>query len=152
MTDTQSKTVIEVNGVKMEVDLRHATRIDQLVVGDRVKVLKKEYTDYRVYAGVVVGFEAFQKLPTIIVAYVKADFTDATVEFIYFNSESKDVEIIKAIDDDTLDLSKPEVMKAFDRELAKLDVKARELKEKRAYVEKHFNAYWKDIEQEQATV
>ena len=32
---------IEINGIKLEVDLRTAKRIDQFKVGDNVKVLKK---------------------------------------------------------------------------------------------------------------
>ena len=33
-----TKTQIEINGVKLEVDLRNATRIDEFKVGDNVKV------------------------------------------------------------------------------------------------------------------
>lgn len=38
-------TIIEINGVKLEIDLRHAKRIDNLRVGDTVKVLRKRYDD-----------------------------------------------------------------------------------------------------------
>lgn len=51
------KTIIEVNGVKLEVDLRTARRIDEIRIGDRVKVLIKGYSDYKVHAGTVIGFE-----------------------------------------------------------------------------------------------
>ena len=70
----ENKTVIEVNGVKLEVDLRQAVRIDTLGVGDRVKVMVKIYSDYKVYAGVVVGFEPFKELPTIIIAYLDTQY------------------------------------------------------------------------------
>ena len=122
MIEEKHTTVIEINGVKMEVDLRHAKRIDEIRVGDRVKVLLKMYDGYKVYPGVVVGFEAFEKLPTIIVAYIKADFVSASVEFLYFNSETKDKEIIKAIDDDQLELSHKDTMAHFDRERTKIEI------------------------------
>ena len=36
---------IEINGVKLEIDLRTAKRVDTFKIGDNVKVLKKEYGD-----------------------------------------------------------------------------------------------------------
>jgi hypothetical protein len=38
------KTIIEVSGVKLEVDLRQARRIEEIRIGDRVKVLTKDYS------------------------------------------------------------------------------------------------------------
>lgn len=67
----QNKRVIEINGVKLEVDMRYAKRVDELRVGSKVKVLNKEYSSYKVYPGVIVGFEEFDNLPTIVVAYLE---------------------------------------------------------------------------------
>ena len=39
----EGKTMVEIDGVKMEVDLRTARRIDTFAVGDNVKVLCKDY-------------------------------------------------------------------------------------------------------------
>ena len=62
-------TVIEINGVKLEVDLRSARRIDTLRVGDRVKLLEKtSYGGPIVHHGVVAGFDPFPSQPTIIVS------------------------------------------------------------------------------------
>src|SRR5690606_28503543 len=73
--EIMEKTIIEVNGVKLEVDLRTAKRVDELRVGDRVKVLTKDYRgEYEVHAGTIVGFEPFENLPTVIVAYLKRDY------------------------------------------------------------------------------
>ncbi|MHC4294732.1 MAG: hypothetical protein ACYSTL_04025, partial [Planctomycetota bacterium] len=50
--------VVEINGVKLEVDLRHAKVIDQFRVGDRVKVLKKKYEKvYESHPGAIIGFD-----------------------------------------------------------------------------------------------
>lgn len=115
----EGKTIIEVNGVKLEVDLRSAKRIDELRVGDRVKVLNKLYEGYEVLPGTVIGFEPFEKLPTIIVAYLKIDYAGTSIKYLYFNAQSKDVEIIKAIDDDQLDINKADVLSRFDQEIKK---------------------------------
>ena len=70
--------IVEVNGIKLEVDLRTAKRIDQLTdqltIGSRVKCLVKQYSDFKTVPGVVVGFEPFEKLPTIVVAYLDTDY------------------------------------------------------------------------------
>lgn len=65
MTTDNQKTIVEINGIKLEVDLRTAKRVEEYKVGDMVKVLKKEYGDsYKSYAGMIVGFDAFVALPT----------------------------------------------------------------------------------------
>ena len=92
--------VVEVNGVKLEVDLRSAKRIDTLQVGSRVKVLTKGYDGYKVRPGIVAGFEPFDKLPTIIVAVLDITYLEAKLDFVLFNSESKDIEVVAALDHD----------------------------------------------------
>src|SRR5690349_2704390 len=113
----KDKTIIEVNGVKLEVDLRTAKRIDTLHVGDRVKVLVKQYNDFAVHAGTVIGFEPFENLPTVIVAYLKSDYSGPEIKFLYFNAKSKETEIIKAIDDDHLEINRQDVLQKMDREI-----------------------------------
>lgn len=142
----EHKTIIEVNGVKLEVDLRHAKRVDELRVGDRVKVLKKGYSDYAVYAGTVIGFEPFKQLPTIIVAYVRTGYADFGVEFVHFNAQSKDVEIVKAVDDDSIDIEKAHVIAQLDSAIMKKMEEAEELRRKKAYFLDHFHAYWEPVE------
>ena len=140
------KTVIEVNGVKLEVDLRHARRIDELRIGDRVKVLTKGYQDYSVHAGVVIGFEPFKALPTIVIAYVAKDWSKAEVKFVHFNTQSKDVEIVKAVDDDAADLDKGMVLAQLDKEI---EVKRQEIaaiENRREYFLRNFRSYWEPIE------
>jgi hypothetical protein len=58
-------TIIEIGGVKLEVDLRSAKRIDELKIGSRVKCLQKpSYGEMKTLPGVIVGFEPFPSLPT----------------------------------------------------------------------------------------
>ena len=139
------KTVIEIKGVKMEVDMRHAVRIDQLQVGDRVKVLVKEYSDHKVYPGVVIGFEPFKELPTIIIAYMKFSWSGVDLAFLYFNSDTKETEVVKAIDADQLDFDKKDILDKLQREINKKEAEIREIEEKRDYFLRQFRAYWEPV-------
>lgn len=139
------KTIIEVNGVKLEVDLRTAKRVDTLRVGDRVKVLNKEYSDYRVYAGTVIGFEPFENLPTVIIAYLKNDYSGPDVKFLYFNAQSKDTEVVKSIDDDQLDIDRATVVQHMEREIDKKLAEVEDMRAKKAYFLQKFKAYWPEL-------
>lgn len=141
MTDM---TIVEVNGVKLEVDLRTAKRVETLRVGDQVKVLKKSYSSSSVYSGVVVGFEPFKELPSIVVAYIEKGFSDVKIHTITLNKESKDVEILKSVDDILVDHQ--EAVQLFDQQIARHEANIRELKEKREYFLRNFASYWAPIE------
>lgn len=143
MTD---KTIIEINGVKLEVDMRYARRVDEIRIGDRVKVLTKEAysNEHKVHPGIVVGFEPFQALPSIVVAYVENSWTSADVKFMYFNKATKDREIVIAADAD-LDVDRERIIKAFDRQIAAKQREIEEIEAKRAYFESNFRAYWQSF-------
>jgi len=134
--------VIEINGVKLEVDLRTAKRVDEIRVGDRVKVLKKQYSDYKVYHGVVIGFEPFDKLPTIIVACAIVEYSSAKMEFIYYNSQTKDVEIVVANNDDEAALDQNDFISKIDLEIEKKGNEIKELRDKANYFKAKFKTYW----------
>ena len=136
-------TVVEVNGIKLEVDLRYAKRIDTLRVGSKVKVLvKSDYAEPDVHTGVVVGFEPFESLPTVIICYLKVSYSAASLEFAYVNSKSgKKYDIIVAVDDD-LPVKKADVLAQMDVEVEKKRQEIAEIERKRAYFLQHFNAYF----------
>jgi len=138
----ETKTTIEINGVKFEVDLRTAKRIDTLQVGDRVKVLIKQYSDYKVCPGTVVGFEPFNKLPTVIVAYLEVGYSSADLKFLFFNAETKETEIVKSIDDDQIDLNRVRINDFFTRQLSKNEQEREEIISKQKYFNENFRAYW----------
>lgn len=145
MNSEHIKTV-EINGVKMEVDMRHAKRVDHLVVGSKVKVLSKKdsYGGTVVFPGVVVGFEPFQNLPTIIVCYLKVSYGDMELKFAYINSETGDKWDIVASVDDELPVEKADVLSKVDREIEKKRAEIEDLELKRGYFLSHFNRYFED--------
>lgn len=148
MTENAETTIIEINGIKLEVDLRTARRIETLRVGDRVKLLHTpDYGSPIVYPGVVVGFEPFDSMPTIIIAYIASKgwgADPAKIEFLYYNSKSKGFEVIVSTDDVKLD--RTNALESFDRKEQKLLSDLEEVRQMRAYFERNFAAYWQPVE------
>ena len=91
--ENENKRIIEVNGVKMEIDLRTAKVVENYKVGDYVKILVKDYSGYKSYIGNIIGFDNFEKNPTIVIAYLKNEYSTASIEFAYYNSQSEEIEI-----------------------------------------------------------
>lgn len=133
------KTIVEINGIKLEVDLRHAKRIEEFKVGDNVKILIKGYgDDYKSHGGVIVGFDQFENLPTIVICYCEVSYSSAEIKFAYINSKTKDIEIChmgeyeKLID---LDMAKS----FMEREVAKKEQEVLDIKRKQQYFLAHYN-------------
>ena len=138
------KTIVEINGVKMEVDLRHARIVhENIKVGSKVKLLvKNDYSGPVVYAGVVVGFEPFESLPTIIVAYVKDGYNDSGLHFAHINAKSADkYDMVPSLDDE-LPIKKDDVLAQFDRKIDKARAELEAAEAQRDYFLRHFNRYF----------
>lgn len=146
MAEDENFRTVEINGVKLEVDLRTARKVESYKVGDQVKVLVKEYSKYTPYPGVIVGFDDFEKLPTITVAYLKVDYSGAKVEFVYLNSENdEDKAEIAPYHDDIL-VDKQRVLDLIDRDIEKKFQEMGDLQAKRAYFERNFGRYFSQFE------
>lgn len=139
--EDKNKKVIEINGIKLEIDLRHAKRIDTFRIGDKIKLLKKDYSEHKIYPGIIVGFENFKVLPTIIVAYIETKYSSFSLKFAYINAESKDIDIV-VTDDNYLPIEKTGVIEIFDREIVKKEAELEEVKQKKSYFLEHFQRYF----------
>lgn len=115
-----NKRIIEINGVKLEVDMRSARRIDEFRVGDNVKVLDNRGGKNLVRSGVITDFANFKELPTLIIAmYCPPDYwSKPSIEFLYFNSQTEYVEIVGVSAEETI-VSRETVVQKFDDEIAK---------------------------------
>ncbi len=150
MENSNDKRIIEINGVKIEVDLRTAKRVDVWRVGDRVKVLTKPYQSWVVSHGVIVAFDEFKSLPSITVCYMKSDY-NAELCFAVLNADSKDIEIAP-VNDDVL-ISRDEVVRKIDNNIEQKRNEIRDLEAKRAFFLDRFGAWFKTGPQpEQAEV
>lgn len=139
----EEKRIIEVNGIKMEIDLRHAKVIDNYKVGDYVKILVKHYGDYRSYIGNIIGFDNFKDTPTIVIAYLKTEYSSASIEFAYYNSKSEGVEIT-TLNKWDIPLTKSTVLEQFNKEMLKKKQEIQELENKAKIFEELFGKYFED--------
>jgi len=133
--------VIEVNGIKMEVDLSTAKVITNYKVGDAVKLLKKEYSTYESFLGIIVGFDNFKDSPTIIIAYIKASYGEAEIKFEYYNKNSENTEIT-TVNKWDLPYTKSEILEILDREIIKQETKVRDLKARKKMFLNYFGKYF----------
>ena len=143
----ENKRIIEIDGVKVEIDLRTAKRVESFKVGDNIKILDKEYDSYKVKPGIIVDFAEFQELPTIVIAVFDEGSWSSSpnISFIYYNKNtSKKVEIVSCSEDE-IKVSKEGVIERFEREIQKKKNEYEDLKNKLEYFKTHFLKVYKEI-------
>lgn len=142
-----TKRIIEVNGIKLEVDLRHAKRIDEFKVGSAVKVLVKEYSSYKSHFGMIVGFDEFKALPTIIVAYIDPGaWSSDPLKLVYINEKTENVEIC-AQDQNDVCVEKGDILDQFDRQMLKKKEEIRDIEVKKKYFIDMFGRFFEKNEE-----
>lgn len=140
--ENENLRVVEINGVKVEIDLRTAKRVDNFRVGDPVKILVKSYSSYSSHLGMIVGFDEFKSLPTLIVAYIDADkWSDTPLKFHYINAKTEDVEICPHTAND-IGVQRSDIINQFEKMILKKEEEIREIKMKRDYFNTMFGKYF----------
>jgi len=139
MSDTNN--IIEINGIKFEVDARTATlrQLSTIAIGAKVKVLK----DDKVHYGCVIGFEPFQENPVVIVCYLDTSYYSSTPElkFLYYSSKSKEQLIVSSEADDA-GIERDDVVGKLNRDIAKKQAEIQDLEDKKRYFLSKFKTYW----------
>ena len=138
MPDAPNTRIVDVAGVKMEVDMRHAIKVEHYKVGTLVRILKKSSSygeDYKVYGGVIVGFDQFEKMPSILIAYLSSSYSTAEIEFLSFNSKTKDVEMCPA-DENFIPFQKGTIIEILDNKILEAEQQLLDAKAKKEYFEK----------------
>ena len=137
----ENKRIVEIDGVKIEVDLRSAKRIDTFRVGDNVKVLCKQYDGkFEIKSGIITDFVNFKEKPTIAVAL----FNDGgwssppSISFINIYSDMDDKYEICYASEEEIMLSKDGVVEKFEREIQKKKNEYTDLQNQLDYFKKHF--------------
>lgn len=143
----ENKRIIEINGLKIEVDLSTAKRIDEFRVGDNVKVLKKNCSTYEVLNGVIVQFVNFKDLPTIQIAVFKQDYFGSKIEFINYNTQTEGIEFTLCADHE-LRLEKSSVVDRFNQEIVKKQSEVDDLVSKRDWFLQYFSKYFEPTTKE----
>jgi hypothetical protein len=139
----ENKRIIEINGVKIEIDLEGVNVNNNFKVGDYVKILIKEHFGFKSYIGNIIGFDNYQKTPTIVIAYLRNEFGYATttIEFIYLNSNSENIEIT-ALHDWDIPLKKMTILEQFQKEILIKEQEVLEMKNKADIFEILFGKYF----------
>lgn len=134
---------VEINGIKVEVDLRTCKRIDTFKIGDNVKVLKSAYGNrYEVYSGVVVDFVNFKERPAIVVAYFDQNVCNGVnIRFETITKDSTDIEIAPCLPHE-LKLNKDRVIDKFNIAIAEKEREADELRQKKEYFINNFSKFF----------
>lgn len=146
---SEENKIIEINGVKFEVDSRTATlrQIEHIRIGARVKVLTKDYSDsVKVNHGVVVGFEPFKDNPTVIVAYIENTYSSNApeIKFLYFNAKSKE-QIIISDENDKESMVASNIVGQIDKSIVAKQREIQDLEDRKTYFLKNFQSYWNPL-------
>ena len=140
MEDT--KRIIEINGVKIEVDLREAKQINSYKIGDSIKVLIKKYgDDYQSCPGVIVGFDDFKDLPTIIISYLLVEYNGSQVKFAYLTEKTKDIQICPLYRTEDVMIDKTRTIEILDKEIATKALELEDAKSKKKYFLENFKKF-----------
>lgn len=141
----ETKKIIEIGGVKLEVDLRDAKVISNYRVGDNVKVLVSKYGDnLEAHPGVIVDFINFEKLPSIVVCYFDSSWNEETIKFTTVNKDSK-TEIAPASKHE-IALDKSFVLQKLNDKIYKAKAEIKEIETKKKFFLQHFKKYFKNID------
>ena len=140
--ENENKRIIEINGVKLEVDLRNAKVIENFKIGDNVKVLEKTYSDYKSHPGIIIGFDNFKERPTIVIAYLKSSYGgDPNIEFLYLNKDSKDFEICPMLNMESI-IERNRAIEMLDRKITEKETELAKLKSEKEYFLDKFGQYF----------
>ena len=137
------KQIVEINGVKFEVDMSKAKIISEFCIGDKVNVLVKDYDEKKVWPGIIVGFDNFKELPTITIAYLAINYNDASIKFIHFNSESKNIDIAPCRASDLI-FGSGDIIKKMDREIALKEKEVEDLQRRKSYFMNNFSKHFEE--------
>ncbi|WP_435404059.1 hypothetical protein ACR64M_00585 [Lactiplantibacillus plantarum] len=144
-----SQETVEINGVKFEVDMDTAKRIDTFKVGDNVRLLDKRYNSSEIYTGVILGFYNFKELPTIQVAYFKDSFSGATIDFVNINSKSDDFELLPSNKYEA-DFDRDTVVGSLNQQIESKTSEMKSLEAKKAWFLKYYGKYFVNDGEEDA--
>jgi len=134
--NNENRQIVEINGIKIEADLSTARKIDTFKVGDNVKLLKKKYSLWYAYPGMITSFANFKSLPTIVVAYV--DTNDYSINFEHINADNKNESEIILISDEELKISRDGIIEKFNHAIENLTCKLENLKFQKDYFIRNF--------------
>ena len=146
MLESEYIRQIEINGIKVEVDLRTCKTISTYKIGDNIKVLKKNYDkSFKVHSGVIVDFVAFKERPAIVIAYFDDSYSGVEIRFETITQDSEGIEIAPCLPHE-LTVNKNRVIDKFNVSIAAKEREADDLRQKRDYFIQNFSKFFEPSE------
>jgi hypothetical protein len=137
---SEDKRIVEINGVKIEIDMSTVKVISEFRIGDNVKILRNN----QVFAGVIVEFLNFKELPTVVVAIFKDDYWGAMIEFLTFNAKTEGIEMVPCLQHE-LKLSKDRVIDQINKKITKAQNEVDSLMDTKEYFIKNFKQHFTEV-------
>lgn len=130
--------IVDIKGVKIQIEAPQAKIIENYRIGDTIKILIKEYSDsWTSYPGIIVGFDDFDELPTIIICYISNYYSTPEIKTAYFHEKCDKIEITKCCAYE-LSFDYEAILDALNNDLKEKQIKAEEVKAKINYFMRHF--------------
>lgn len=139
---------IEVNGMLLEFDEKVLLK-QEIKVGDNVQLLKKSYSSYECYAGVVTQLLPFKDKPAMEVMYLESSYSSCEIKklVIVAGAEGEDLPKIVKMDDGFLPFTKERCIDILQKAITTKENELTEAKLKLEYFQKYFNRYFEEIPQ-----
>lgn len=144
---------IEVNGMLMEFDEKLLLK-QEIRVGDNVQVLKKIYSSWECYAGVVTQLLPFKDKPAMEIMYLESSYMSCEIKKIIIvqGAEGEDIPRVVKMDDKFLPFTKERCVDLLQKDIIKKENELNEAKLKLEYFQTYFNHYFEQIpKQEERT-
>lgn len=143
---------IEVNGMLMEFDEKLLLK-QEIRVGDNVQVLKKSYSSWECYVGVVTQLLPFKDKPAMEIVYIENSYSNCEIKKIIIvqGSESEDTPRVVKMDDKFLPFTKERCVDLLQKEITKKENELQEAKLKLEYFQTYFNKYFDEAPQQEVT-
>ena len=139
--------VVEINGVAVEFDEKLIIK-QEIKVGDPVQLLKKDYSDYKLYKGVVTQILPFSDKPVVEVMYIEEGYSSFNIKTaVITDGQDSGMKIVR-VDNEFLPFTKDRAIDMLDTKIKEAEHALQDAKDKKEYFLKYYNKYFREIENE----
>ncbi|MCK4258779.1 MAG: hypothetical protein KAX49_07360 [Halanaerobiales bacterium] len=125
---------MELNGMKFEIE-HNVKQIHTFKVGEKIKVLKKDYSSYGIHLGMITNYDNFNGEDVVTIVYIEKGYNDAKIKIEYL---TKDSEIKLLPYDEEIDFEKDKILDAFDEKIKEKEAETKKIKLEKEYFIKKF--------------
>lgn len=135
---------MELNGMTFEFE-KILKETYKFKIGDKVKVLKKDYSSYCIKFGMIVGFDDFDGNFVVTVAYLDDGYSKCELKIEYLTKES-DIKLLPY--NEELDFRKEYVIDKFDKMIEEKEKEIEKIKYEKEFFIKQFGKYVEGVNNE----